>query len=334
MGRVTLKTAMAIGMTMVAVICSVTAHAAAPPAHWDRIVSPYVRVFGRAAAAPGRAEYSGSQVYGNYRFYWQTAQQKSWIDQMWKLGYITEDFRAASSVIGYKPANPINVKFYSSADGTGGWGGADILINTYYGGDVKWWGQAIAHETTHVLFAQYTKFEYWDWTGSAQSQNYQTMQQYAYTLSESLAMYTGSCAYAYGPKYSKKDLSTQISSYLKYGDRMPTSLLTYDKFYMNYITKADPTAQDTGYYNLSIWKLTAFGHYLNNFSGNSANKVQKLMSLLHGSGTAAGLNSTNFAASQSSFENAFKQAYGTYSNIGLIYWTTGSKYLYSGVGIY
>jgi hypothetical protein len=232
--------------------------------------------------------------------------------------YVSEAWRAAYTVIGNQTLNgQMQVRFYSTNNNILGYmysGTQNIYLNRYKFSSYANWGGTLAHETSHVLFYNYTKAVYWT---ASYMNNYRTF------ITETLARYTGDVAYAYGDKLS----AATTKYYLKYFNK-----LAFGSGKLNWYSMGYYYTYGSGNSLLAaIYGQMATGYYLTGGLTNStSSRVANLMYYMKVYSSYAGsyLRSSNYSTAQAYFEGAFKYAYGYYANAGLIYGgITNTNYL-------
>lgn len=255
----------------------------------------------------------------NYRFFYDYQSQFTYITRV--APYLNESVWSAYRVLGNRGwAGRIDIHLYSKNDGWGGYanlGSNALWLNTYSwssyttGASI---GSTIAHETSHILFGHHVK-------GSLWANKTKDMWYYYSFLTESLAYYTGSVAYAYGPKYS----AATIKSYLKARAGQTHQIISWwgtGKIYNN------RNSYSSTLFNQAWWQFHAQGWFLtgNNKLGNP--QLGKLLDTLRTYASYSGyyLQSASFTTARAYFEYSFKVSYGYYANAA---WTYGN---YSNTG--
>lgn len=231
--------------------------------------------------------------------------------------YVPEAWRAAYTVIGNQTLNgQMQVRFYSTKNNVLGYmysGTQNIYLNRYNFSSYAKWGGTLAHETSHVLFFNYTKATTWN-SGLA---HYRTF------ITETLARYTGDVAYAYGSRWS----AATVKANLKYYNQKAFGSNKCNWYSMGYYY----TYGSGNSLNTAIWGQAAAGYYLTGgLIRSTSSRVANLMYYMKVYSSYAGsyLRSSNYSTAQAYFENAFKYAYGYYANAGLIYGgITNTNYL-------
>jgi hypothetical protein len=257
------------------------------------------------------ADAAGYYYYGStiYRYYWTTTAQYNLAKAIAPYGYAAN--RAALVSMGGRNVTTsaywLTIKFYYQVSNTLGymnWGGHDINLNTYYTFSGAKWGGVLAHETSHILFFDYTKALNWN----------RSLLPYIDFLTESMAFYAGDMVYTYGNRYSASYVKTQLKSYAA-SNKFTVSFYGTGYYYRN----------GGQYFNQSWWQLHAQGYYFAN--GNTTAYYSRLSNLMYylryyAQWSGYYLRSSSFSTAQSYFEYSFYQAYGKRANAGWIY--TGS----------
>jgi hypothetical protein len=242
---------------------------------------------------------------GHYNFIYSTSTQKNYITQIKNLGYITKAWNAAYYVTGTTTSNKINVTFYSKNDNKGGYAtGGNFWINTYYGVNLKYVGDTIAHETTHVLFDYAVNNRYWSYSSVKKLSYY-------YFLTEALAFYAGSVAFGGA---SASSIKADIKSW-----RSQTGVnLTWWGCGYNYEFYYQSSYNiPVNRYRQAIAQLKAAGWFLT--GGRTTSTAPAIKGLLAYLKAGTYYNGYYLRGSDSAFcafyENAFKYAYGKYANM-------------------
>jgi hypothetical protein len=243
--------------------------------------------------------------------------------------YLNESLLSAYRVLGNNGwAGKINIRFYQKAAAGNGtievanapWAQNLVNINTvaisnWSGAQI---GATIAHETSHILYNNYTRESVW--AGKSQAASL-----YSYMLTESLARFTGDVAYAYGSRYSAATIKQQLKNYAAQTNNVYSWFRTIYN-YTQLSTLSQAAVQQT------LWQFQAMGYYLTGGNRTSGNPylVKTIYALrIFGSYNGQYLASTNGGVAQTYFEYAFKYGYGCYANAA---WQLGtynnSGYLY------
>jgi len=266
------------------------------------------------------APYSEAYVWtGNtyYTIYYDDSSQYTYITRV--SPYLNEAFHSAHRVLGYRGyTGPISIYFQYSSQG---WTGKNDLgtntlylntriISTYTDRGI---GSVVAQETSRILFGNWTKGISWA----------KNLWNYYKFLTESLACYTASMAYAYGAQYPVEYVKSQLQSYAAKTGRI---LSWYDtgEIYSN----SDKYSSDL--LNQIWWQFHAQGYWLT--SGLTTSPyVVNLVNYLRYFASFPGqyLQSSTYATAEKYFETAFKISYSYRANAGWIYGGYGNtNYLY------
>lgn len=250
---------------------------------------------------------------GKFDIYYYNTTEYGWARSL--ASYVGEAWRAAYTVIGNQTLNgQMQVRFYSTKNNVLGYmysGTQNIYLNRYNFSTYAKWGGTLAHETSHVLFFNYTKAVYW--TASY-------MNHYRTFITETLARYTGDVAYAYGSRWS----AATVKYNLKYYNKLVYGTNVMSWYGMGYYY----TYGSGNYLNTAIFGQAAAGYYLTGgLTKTTSSRVASLMYYMRVYSSYAGsyLRSSNYSTAQTYFENAFKYAFGYYANAGLIYDKTGKN---------
>lgn len=274
---------------------------------------------------PSAAAYvwTGNQYYN---IVYQNSTQYQYVTRV--RNYLNEAFLSAYRVLGKQGwAKKITINFYqkaAAANGTIEYGNAPSgqnLINlniTALGSDSgAKIGSIIAHETSHILYCNYTRETSWIRSQAAYL--------YSYMLTESLARFTGDVAYAYGNRYS----AAKIKSNLKYWVNQTGKVFSWYQTAANYVALSKlskPMVQQT------LWQFQAIGHFLTGGFTQYGNPylLKTLYALkVYGSYPGSYLASSNGNTAAVYFENSFKYGYGMAANGAWQYGTyKNTNYLY------
>jgi hypothetical protein len=265
--------------------------------------------------------YSAYIASGRYYFNYSNEQQRKWAVSLSYLDTSQCFMAALRSVANLQDNSALRINVYFKDLGATTTGKATITsapviyLNTVKLWDkLRWsaWGATLAHETSHVLFLQYTRAWKWNYSGSHANMIY-----YMAFLTESLAWYTGRMLCIYGDQYSAATVRANLKNeYSKTGKILSMYQTAY--YYRN------------GGYSAQVqWQLMAQGYFFVQYLGNS--RLGKLLYLLRQRSAVPGkyLLSTNYNTVRLSFETAFYKTYGKYCNAGGIYTTNykDPKYL-------
>jgi len=244
--------------------------------------------------------------------------------------YLSRAFWAAKTTIGYDARlGKMNIYFSSARYGLG-WmyaGYQNIYLSTPYFTSYNMWGSVVAHESTHVLYYNYTKAHLWN----------QYIRYYDAFLTESLAWYAGNYVYNYN-RYTRSSAYSEIRANLKYYAQRTGAVMSWYHSGYYYVNGSSDS-----YLGQAIWQLSAIGWYLTNGQLTSSNSnLKSTLYRMRQFSSYAGyyLRSANYSTAQAYFEYAFRLGYGRYANAGWIY--TGSTngayksttYLYGTFGNY
>jgi len=257
-------------------------------------------------AAPSFAAYVWD---GNsyYRIYYDDSSQYAYVTRV--QPYLNEAFLSSYRVLGNRGyIDKIDIHFYYENSQWAGFtplGANAMYLNTKYlsnytGQNI---GSIISHESSHILFGHWTK-------GSLWAANFTNMWYYYSFLTESLAYFTGSVAYAYGPKYS----AATVKAYLKYYAGRTGKVISWWKtgYIYNNSGQFSPAM-----FNQTWWQFHAQGYYLTGAYTASGNPyLIKLIDTLRIYASYPGmyLRSYTYTTARNYFETAFRAAYGYYAN--------------------
>ncbi|MCA1959699.1 MAG: hypothetical protein LDL33_02805 [Desulfomonile sp.] len=258
------------------------------------------------AAAPSFAAYVWDG-HKYYRIYYDDSSQYTYVTRV--QPYLTEAFWAAYRVLGKRGyIGVIDIYFYYENSQWAGYtplGANAMYLNTKYlsnytGQSI---GSIISHETSHILFGHWTKGDLW-------AANFTNMWYYYSFLTESLAYFTGSVAYAYGSKYS----AATVKSYLKYYAAQTGSVISW--WGTGYIYN-NSSRYSASLFNQTWWQFHAQGYYLTGGATTVGNaSLVRLIDVLRYYASSPGLylRSSSYNIARNYFENAFRVSYGYIAN--------------------
>lgn len=234
--------------------------------------------------------------------------------------YLDKAYKAALTVIGYdyfRQGGRLDIEFDPSCNGNEAFmypGTTTVHLNTSTLSKYKlgYWGNAVAHETAHILFYKNTYAHWWN----------SSITGYAKFLTEALSWYAGDCVYGWWDGRSSATLSksTIRSQVRSWADRTGY-VLSWEDAGSYYGTSGSLGAQ-------ARWNLRAIGSFLTgDFRYSTSSKVRSLLTNLGND-----LRNLAFGSSMTpwfAFENAFKKVYGKFANCDFreSYYRS-TKYLY------
>jgi len=171
----------------------------------------------------------------------------------------------------------------------------------------------LAHETSHLLFANYTYVSKW-WKKS------NTMYYVAYTLTESLARFTGDQSFA-GGQYSAAEIKTNLLYYsnwaMVYAGRTSMYVLSWRNLAYVYANATEIAKTNPYLVEQALWQFQATGYFLNyGYKDRCCAFLTKTLATLSSFGNTAGsyLQSSDPVTQLAYFEYSFYVGYGKYAN--------------------
>ncbi|MFH1059976.1 MAG: hypothetical protein V1797_15030 [Pseudomonadota bacterium] len=208
--------------------------------------------------------------------------------------YLNSAFSSGRDVLGYDNTGygKIDIYFYSdsksSVQGYTYAGENAFYLNISHGSSLREsylseYGQAVAHETAHVLFFHKTKLnERFGWNTDGGS---------TWTwLTEALSYYVGGVVYPMGSQYDRAYLSSMLNYYSKDGSQRTSWLETGKDYKYGTVTDLELVQLETIGYFLSETYTWGGLHNLLNSLATSTNFENTFKSVF---GRESGQNSTN-----------------------------------------